>query len=180
MKFRIFAPWALSLLLIATVFAPADLWSQDQSNSSCTMAGTWYGGGPLAKYMITVIQTPGGTFTMMGYAAFTQVSLGYPVTTTFSDSIIKARGKGWEFFGTGMVNTSALFPAPNPELWALHGKAHLSGCDTLQLDYDFFGAYFMPTDKKPFLSVPDYVVVPPPFSETYQRMPTTCTQCGDQ
>jgi hypothetical protein len=77
-----------------------------------------------------------------------------------------------------MVNKSAAFPAPNPELWAVHGTARLVDCNTLQLDYDFFGAYHMPTEKKPFLSEPDYVVVPAPFVERYQKVPNKCTVCG--
>ena len=144
----------------------------------CDLAGVWYGGSPDAQYMLTIIQDPGGNYTMIGAAAFTQQSLGYPVTTPFSSSIVKLPSNRFEFFGTGMVNTSDGFPAPTPELWALHGTARLTNCDSLQLDYDFFGAYFMPTDKKPFFSSPDYVVVPPPFSETYKKMPTKCVQCG--
>lgn len=101
---------------------------------------------------------------------------------SFSNSIVKIRGNKGEFFGTGMVNNSSGFPAPQPELWALHGVATLATCSTLKLDYDFFGAYLMgtyltPTDKKPFIDTPDYVVVPPPFSETYQKVPLTCKQC---
>jgi len=165
------------LVVILVIFVTPALVAQQVGNTSCTMAGVWYGGGEVAKYMVTITADSGGHFSMVGVGAFTQASLGYPVTTSFSNSIVKNQGN-WEFFGTGMVNQSSEFPAPNPELWALHGTARLIGCNTLQLDYDFFGAYFMPTDKTPFLSNPDYVVVPPPFSETYQKMPTKCTVCG--
>lgn len=162
-----------TLLLIATLIAIPCL----ALPPKCNLAGSWYGGGPDAKYMLTIIQDPGGNYTMVGAAAFTQQSLGYPVTTPFMNSIVKLPGNRLEFFGTGMVNQSDGFPAPNPELWALHGTATMIGCDTLQLDYDFFGAYFMPTNKKPFSDYPDYVVVPPPFSETYTKMPLTCPLC---
>ncbi len=169
---------AVTLLILFVLSGPA-LWSDDQQHGqqACTFAGTWYGGGADAKYMLTIIANPGGNYTMLGYAGFTQVNLGYPVTTTFSNTIVKGPGKKWQFFGGGMVNQSASFPAPNPELWALHGTARLTDCSTLKLDYDFFGAYLMPTTKIPLMDKPDYVVVPPPFSETYQRLPTTCGQC---
>jgi hypothetical protein len=141
---------------------------------SCDFTGTWYGGGPTTKYLTNITQDPGGKFNMLGSAAFSQATLGFPVATFFANSIVKGHGNSWEFFGIGLVNRSSGFPAPDPEIWAIHGTAHLSDCNTLQLEYDFFGAYAMSTQKKPFLSTPDYVVVPPPFSETYQRMPTTC------
>jgi len=167
------------VLVAAAAFSPALLRSEETGpiQASCSMEGTWYGGSALAKYLITITAAPGGDYAMTGYAAFSQATLGYPVTTAFSNSIVRSRGGAWEFFGIGMVNRSSGFPAPTPEVWAVHGTARLTDCSTLQLDYDFFGAYLLPTEKKPFLSPPDYVIVPPPFSETYQRMPTTCTQC---
>jgi|SRR6516225_3978062 len=174
---------ALPTLSPAQNLNPQLPWADGSSNSTprkCDLAGVWYGGSPDAQYMLTVIQDPGGNYTMIGAAGFTQVSLGYPVTTTFSSSIVKLPGNRLEFFGTGMVNKSDGFPAPNPELWALHGTARLTNCNSMQLDYDFFGAYFIPTNKTPFISNPDYVVVPPPFSETYKRMPTKCRPCGGQ
>jgi hypothetical protein len=166
------------LVLCFLLIAIPSLAQTSTAIGACNPAGAWYGGSPDVKYMLTIIQDPGGNYTMIGSASFTQASLGYPVTTPFTTSIVKRPGNRLEFFGTGMVNSNGGFPAPNPELWALHGTARMTSCDSLQLDYDFFGGYFMPTDKKPFLSSPDYVVVPPPFSETYTKMPTTCTQCG--
>lgn len=120
---------AVLIFLVAIVMPPL-LASQAVGPTSCTMAGVWYGGGPDAKYMLTITADSGQHYTMSGAAAFTQASLGYPVTTTFSNSIVKT-GAGWEFFGAGMVNQSAAFPAPDPEVWALHGTARLVGCDTL-------------------------------------------------
>lgn len=166
------------LVLCFLLIAIPSLAQNSTAIGACNPAGAWYGGSPDVKYMLTIIQDPGGNYTMIGSASFTQASLGYPVTTPFTTSIVKRPGNRLEFFGTGMVNSNGGFPAPNPELWALHGTARMTSCDSLQLDYDFFGGYFMPTDKRPFLSSPDYVVVPPPFSETYTKMPTTCTQCG--
>lgn len=183
MRIRIVHALAISILAVSILLNPATLWSQEMGTvpASCTMAGQWYGGSPGVYYLLTITRNPGGDYTMIGAAAFSQVSLGYPITTIFSNSIVKGRGNTYEFFGIGMVNKSDGFPAPYPELWAVHGTARLTDCSTLQLDYDFFGAYYMPSDKKPFLDAPDYVLEPPPpFSETYQRMPTKCKQCAKQ
>ena len=105
---------AVLIFLIAIVMPPL-LASQAVGPASCTMAGVWYDGSPAAKYMLTITTDSGQHYTMSGAAAFTQASLGYPVTTTFSNSIVKT-GAGWEFFGAGMVNQSAAFPAPDPEV----------------------------------------------------------------
>jgi hypothetical protein len=81
--------------------------------SKCDLAGVRYGGSPEAQYMLTIIQNPGGgNYTMIGAAAFTQQSLGYPVTTPFSSSVLKLAGNRLEFFGTGMVNRSDSFQHP--------------------------------------------------------------------
>lgn len=147
---------------------------------SCTVAGVWYGGSVNAKYMLAIVEDPGGNYTMAGLPGFSLATWGFPVLSDFWSVLLKVPGDHVEFFGTGLLNSSTNFPAPNAELWAVHGTGYLTACDSLQLDYDFFGAYFIPTDKVPFTSPPDYVVVPPPFSETYTRVPTKCTQCGNQ
>ena len=186
----------ISILALAVLLAPSAAWSEDAkaglwgpqdgdpAHTSCTLDGIWYGGGPDAKYVMTVIPNPGGDYTTIGFGAFTQASLGYPVTTAFPGITIKGHGKKWEFFGTGMVNTSDKFPAPNPELWAVHGTGTLIENCILKLDYDFFGAYYVPTvvpfDKKPFIDPPDYSLIPPVFSETYQKMPVKCPLCPKQ
>jgi hypothetical protein len=167
------------LAAVAAVLSPPALWSQQepQPTGSCTLAGTWYGGGDLTKYLMTVIPGAGGDFIGIADAAFSLSTLGFPVKTVWPGLTIKGSGKSYEMFSIGMVNSTASFPAPAPEVWAVHATARMVDCDTLHLDYDFFGAYYWPTDKQPFLSPPDYVVVPPPFTETYRRMPAICTQC---
>jgi len=148
--------------------------------NSCTVAGTWYGGGPAAKYLLTVIPDGSGDFTMMGNSAFSQAALGFPVQTAYSGAIKKGRRNFYESFGIQMVNANNAFPAPTPEILAVHATVRLVDCDTLIFSYDFFGGYYWSTMKTPFLDVPDYVVVPPPFTETYHKMPTTCKQCAKQ
>ncbi len=171
---------AISILAAAVVLNPPALWSQEAATASCAMAGTWYGGGEVVKYLMTVIPGPGGDYTATADGAYSLDALGFPVKTIWSGSIVKGSGKDYEFFAISLLNKTSAFPAPTPDLQAVHATARLTDCNTLQFDYDFFGGYLWPTDKIPFLSVPDYVVVPPPFSETYHRMPATCTQCAKQ
>jgi len=170
---------AMLLAVLAVITAPA-LWSQEAGSMprSCNIAGTWYGGGAEAKYLMTIIQDPGGDFVALGDGAFSQISFGLPVQTMYSGTIVKGSGRGYEFFSIGMVNNTTNFPAPTPEVWGVHSTVRMTDCNTLVFDYDFFGAYSWPTTKTPFLSQPDYVVVPPPFQETYHRMPTRCTVCS--
>lgn len=182
--------FSISILAAAALMNPPALWCGEDSTQaghdtapaavSCTMAGTWYGGGADAKYLMAVQPATGGDYSTIAQGAFSQVVFGIPVQTIYSGSIIKGRNHTYEGFMIGMVNKSAGFPAPNAEVWAVHATVRLTDCNTLTLDYDFFGAYMMPTQKKPFLDLPDYVVVPPPFSETYQRMPLTCAHCTQQ
>ena len=169
-------------LAAAVLLSGSVLWPQEPDHvpGACTLAGTWYGGSSEAKYMFTVIAGTGGDYTAIGDAAFSQVTLGYPITTAFSNSIVKNRRKGYEGYGIGMVNSTDAFPAPSPEVWAIHFAVRFIDCDTIELDYDFFGAYLWLSNKTPFVDPPDYVVVPPPFSETYRRMPTVCPQCPHQ
>jgi hypothetical protein len=166
-------------LAAALLLGGSVLWAQepDHVQGACTLAGTWYGGSSDAKYLLSITRDPGGDFTMVGYASFTQETLGYPITTAFSNSILKNRRKGYEGYGIGMVNNTTAFPAPSPEVWAAHYTVRFLDCNTIELDYDFFGAYLWASNKTPFIDPPDYVVVPPPFSETYRRMPTVCPQC---
>ncbi len=130
-----------------------------------------------AKYLMKVIQDPGGDFSTVAQGAFSQQSLGFPVGTIWTGSIVNTPGKGYEVFTIGMVNNSTGFPAPTPEVWGVHATLKAIDCDTIQFDYDFFGAYRWESKKTPFTSPPDYLVVPPPFSETYKRMPLSCTAC---
>ena len=155
------------------------LWSQ-----SCDLAGTWYGGGETAKYVMSITRDHGGNYSSVSQGAFSAADLGFPLITIFSGSFVKGPGKSYEGFASGMVNTTTNFPflttdpAANPQVWAVHATVHLVDCNTLREDYDFFGAYLWQNAKTPFVDAPDYVVVPPPFSETYKRMPTHCAHCG--
>lgn len=158
--------------------ASLGLWSQ-----SCDLAGTWYGGGETAKYVMVITHDQGDRYNGVSQGAFSGADLGFPLATIFAGSMVKGRGNSYEGFAIGMMNSTTSFPylptdpAANPQVWAVHSNVYLVDCNTLREDYDFFGAYQQPTDKIPFVSAPDYVVVPPPFSETYRRMPTKCLQC---
>ena len=183
----------LSILILAAgfVLSSPSLWSQQAAQTqtegwfgpaACDVSGTWYGGGDATKYLMTIVPRPGpgDSYTAIGDGAYSLAALGYPVKTTWSNTLVRRHGHRpatYDVYGIGMVNNNAGFPAPSPDIQAVHGIAYLVDCNTLKFDYDFFGGYFWPTDKIPLLSPPDYVVVPPPFSETYRRMPTKCTQC---
>ena len=165
----------LSMIVLALAFSLcAPVWGENQG--ACSMAGTWYGGGDVAKYMTHIYPAAGNDFRILGEGAFSQVTLGFPVMTSYGGSIIKNQ-HGYEAYSIGMVNDTTNFPAPTPQVFAVHAAVRLIDCDTLRFDYDFFGAYLWNSNKIPFVDKPDYVVVPPPFSETYRRMPTRCPQC---
>ena len=160
---------SMIVLAIAVALGAPALWGEGQG--SCSMAGTWYGGGNEVKYLMSIFPGPGSDFTTIGDGAYSLSALGFPVKTAWMGSLVKDRGV-YENYAIGMVNDNTGFPAPTPQVWAVHATVRLIDCDTLRFDYDFFGAYLWASDKTPFLDLPDYVVVPPPFSETYRRMPT--------
>jgi hypothetical protein len=83
--------------------------------------------------------------------------------------------KTLEFSSISLATNTTGFPAPTPEVWAVHGFVKFTSCDSIKIDYDLFGAYYWTSNKVPFVSDPDYVVVPQPFTETYLRMPVKRT-----
>jgi hypothetical protein len=141
------------------------------------MAGTWFGGGDAAKYLAVITPGASNDFNLVFDGAYSLTTLGFPVKTIWSGSIVRTNTT-FDLYAIGMTNASTGFPAPTPDVWAVHAKVRLTDCNTLHIDYDFFGAYYWSSNKTPFVDLPDYVVAPPPFSETYKRMPTTCQQCG--
>lgn len=171
------------VLLLSSSFA----WAQMRA---CDLSGTWYGGGEVTKYLLTL--TPRGIFgdsyNLVFNGAYSMAKapspmVPIPVTTPFTGVVIRNYwGSSAPYIVTfaGMMNTSDAFPAPTPQVWALHATAKLTDCNTLEIDYDFFGAYLMPMTKVPFVDQPDYVPVPPPFTETYKRVPVTCSICKAQ
>lgn len=167
------------VLTLAVALSASVVWGQGQSQGqgSCTIAGTWYGGSDAAKYLGHILPGAGSDFSTVFDGAFSLGALGFPVKTVFAGSILKTQG-AFEFYAIGMVNDSTSFPAPAPQVYAVHATVRVIDCSTLRFDYDFFGAYLWSSNRIPFVDPPDYVVSPPPFSETYRRMPTDCPQCG--
>jgi hypothetical protein len=173
----------LGLLLVAgIVLSTPCLQAQDWSTKGCGLTGTWYGGGEVTRYLLTLVPRAGfgESYTLIFNGAFSSTAIGYPVATAFTGTVTRRYWQGDNPYAItfgGMMNKSSGFPAPTPDVWALHATAKLTDCDTLVINYDFFGGYLWPTDKVPLVSPPDYVPVPTPFSETYKRLPTTCSQC---
>jgi len=151
--------------------------SHGQGQGSCSMAGTWYGGGDAAKYLTYIAPGAGSDFSLVSDGAFSLGTLGLPVKTIYTGSITRNQGK-FDVYAMSFVNDTTAFPAPVPQINAAHATATLVDCDTLRFDFDFFGGYLWNSNKTPFVDTPDYVVSPPPFSEVYHRMPTTCPQCA--
>ena len=153
-------------------------------SQSCDLAGTWYGGGETAKYVMYITHEKGEQYSTVSQGAFNAGDVGFPLATIYSGQIVKVRENKYDGYAIGMMNTTANFPflptdpAANPQVWAVHSKSHLVDCDTMQINYDFFGAYLWTSAKTPFADAPDFVPVPPPFTETYKRMPMKCAYCG--
>ncbi len=120
-------------------------------------------------------------YTLSFGPAFSMSDMGLVVATTCNGSITKMPGKDYEAFAIVMANRTPGHPAPTVGVMGVHGFVNIVDCNTIRIDYDFYGGYLANSiwtlGKMPFLDVPDYVPIPPPFSETYRRMPTTCAQC---
>jgi hypothetical protein len=142
---------------------------------SCSLEGTWYGGSQTAKYLLTIVPTTGGDYTMIWDGAYPPQALGpgIVVKTMITGSIIKIRRRGYEAFAIGMAATADANALPS--IGSVHAVVSFTGCDTMSLKFDFFGMYMW--GKTPFIDFPD-VTMPAGFTETYKRMPTTCKVCG--
>jgi hypothetical protein len=171
-------------LILATGLVSASLGlAQDNARHACRLTGTWYGGSDSAKFQLTIISRPGGG---EDYTLFFHIAQAPPppmtVATPSSGSIFRryvGTGATYEILFMLLVNTADALTTP-PTLLALHGTAQLTDCNSLTITYDFFSGYFWPTTKIPFQSPPDFPVAPTPFTETYLRMPTSCTVCSPQ
>ena len=172
------------LILLAAALALSSVTSGESSAPSCNLEGTWFGGSADAKFLLTITQTPGGDYTISFGPAFSMADMGLVVATACNGSITKTPGKDYEVFAIVMANRTPGHPAPTVDVMGVHGFVRVIDCNTIRIDYDFYGGYLADSiwtlGKMPFLDIPDYVPNPPPFSETYRRMPTTCAQCPNQ
>lgn len=168
--------WQRLLTLSLVLFSPA-LWAQEiaEMQGACSLEGTWYGGSPTAKYLLTIVPASGGDYTLIWDGAYPPQILGPGIVakTMLTGSIIKVRRRGYEAFAIGMSTKGDAITLPN--VGAVHAVVSLTGCNTLLLKFDFFGMYLW--DKTPFSDLPD-VSMPAGFTETYKRMLTTCKVCG--
>lgn len=155
--------------------------SAQSVGKGCSPAGTWYGGGKAtAKYLGLATAVNSHHFKMVFHGAYDLTGLGFPVKTIWSGDFKKRKDGDWEYAGAALslVNASNAFPpAGNPDIWVVHYKVRLEGCDQLLFEHDFFGGYRWDSGKSPLVDPPDYVVVPPPINETYHRLPVDCPAC---
>lgn len=165
-------------LLLILCLACLNVPSFAGNSSACSPTGTWYGGGDF-KYILTITPVTGQRFAMRGEGAFDNAALGYKGWTSFSNQLGKLEDDRYVSYGIGMFTTSSELPPPliSLELDGIRGWMEFIDCDNIKFTYDFFAAYF-DLNKVPFVDQPDLNYLPPGgITETYRRMPTTCSVC---
>jgi hypothetical protein len=97
--------------------------------------------------------------------------------TLINGSVVKGPRGSYEAYAVGLANKANF--GPMVDLLAVHADVSFTDCNNIAFKFDFFGGYSWNTlaTKTPFLDPPDFVPVPPPFTETYRRMPTVCKVC---
>ena len=164
----------LLIICCAALLVP----SSAQISSTCSIAGTWYGGSDY-KYISTITPINGQTFTITSDPVFDNASFGYKAWTPWSGVIIRTTANRYVAQVIGMFTTSSELPPPanSYEIDGARAWVQLIDCDHLQFTYDFFGAYF-DLNKEPFVDHPDLNYLPPGgIVETYHRMPSSCPAC---
>lgn len=148
------------------------------SPALCSPAGTWYGGSDV-KYLLTIAPTGPNTFSVRAEVLLALGDLGLPAWTSWSGEFKKSKPGLFVGQYISLYTTSSEVPPPpdSYELDAVRAYLKFSDCDNINITYDFYGVYF-DLAKVPFLEVPDISVDTTGMSETYRRMPTSCTVCG--
>ncbi len=101
--------------------------------NDCTPAGTWYGGADSkAKYLLTVIPTRAGHFSIRFDEGFTPA---IPKLSEFSGEMIHDNDGGYKAYAIALGNLSSEAPnssaAVYPFVWTVREKATMPNCDTL-------------------------------------------------
>jgi hypothetical protein len=169
--------------LFAMASLSASSLAQAQGRAKCSPVGTWYGGSEgTAKYIASITPIDENRFNIVWSGAFSLAQLGFPVATLIPGEFKQERHGQWDYEGTagGFGETSDAFPpAAYPDLWVVHYRIQLEGCNTMIVRHDFFGGYTWASNKTPFVDQPDYPVAPTPIVETYKRLPGKCPICVD-
>lgn len=149
--------------------------------NDCSLAGTWYGVGDGAKYLMTIIPIRGNEYATIVHPGFKPK---VPALAAYSGVTIMKSGNFYTSNLIALANTSDLPPLPGspslfPQIWAVRSLIHLLDCNTLHNEIVFWGAYLSTSNKVPFQDAPDAYLLQPPATEieTYRRMPKDCAIC---
>ncbi len=141
---------------------------------ACNPVGTWYGGSdtsPGMKYLLRITAGPAGRYAVTYELGFVPK---IPRLSAYSGEMVKTIN-GFVVYSLALANLDPTPPplgGPPPDIWAVRAQMQFESCDTLKSTIDFIGLYKWGT-KVPFLDVPD--TSPPLGTESYRRMPTTCS-----
>lgn len=173
------------LVLLFLLFTSVSLFAQGFGNE-CTPAGVWFGGGTNnAKYLMTIVPSRAGRFTVTGFEGFTPNPLppaSAAKLSPYAGEFFKLSNGKYRGFAMALVNSDTIPPAgpgstgnTPPRIWALRETVELTDCDTLVTSIDFSAEYSW--GKTPFVDAPDFHKLTPgtTINETYHRMPTECT-----
>jgi hypothetical protein len=148
-------------------------------HKSCSIAGTWYGGGDY-KYIVVITPTVDWKYAIRGEGAYSNAAFGYTGWTAFMGEVVQTGARRFSVQEIAVLTTSDAIVPPEDsiELDVVHATFELTGCDTFTASYDLFGAYF-DLAKTPFVDPVDLSYLPPEgIHETYRRMPDKCPICG--
>ena len=159
-----------------------------ESDRNCTQTGTWYGGSYRQdhegyKYQYTFIPTkPRSRFSVMADGVYNPDSLGgAAVATTWTGEMVRKPSgdsddandnSAYEIRLIALTTMDAIEPPEElPMIWAVKGDVKFDGCNTIVIEYDWFGIY--PWDKVPFVDEPDVWLLnsSQTIVETIKRMP---------
>jgi hypothetical protein len=168
----------IAIVLIAVMpYSAQDISTQGFGNRS-TPAGTWWGGSDNLpahagfKYLMTIVPSRAGRFSVLFNGAYTMHDIGFPVETQWTGELVKKSGS-YKLYLMRLVNSDASFPPQElPVIQAVTADVEFVDRDTLSVVFDFFGVYFWDSGSVPFVDPPDAPGPPTPIYETYKRMPT--------
>ncbi len=162
----------VAALVAATPYSARDISMQGFGNE-CTPAGTWYGSNDYAnlKYLLTIVPTRAGRFSVWGHPAFATEPLEGPsVITHFSGEIMKKKGRIYKIRIILLQNfdVTNFPPVETTVIFAVEGVLEFVNCDEIKIRWDFYERYNW---RVPFDGPGDIPAPPVPIYETYYRMP---------
>ncbi len=163
----------IGMLLLVIAIGALPCVAQGFGNG-CNPVGTWYGGSDATagmKYLLRITAGPAERYAVTYEIGFVAK---IPRLSAYSGEMVKTPD-GFVVYSLALANLVSTPPplgGPPPQIWAVRAHMQFEGCDTLKSTIDFIGLYNW-GDKVPFLDVPD--ISAPLGTESYRRMPTTCS-----